>query len=63
MDVFKQHFAAYMTLVQLTKTLTELVKNGQNELAYTLKMFCEMKEKERDYIENVMPGYLANNNK
>lgn len=62
MEEFKQHFAAYMMIVQLTKTLKEQVDAGIKDLTYALKLFEEMKEKERDYIENVMPGYLANKN-
>lgn len=62
MEEFKQHFAAYMMIITITRSIKEQVNAGVKELEYALEMFENIKEMERDYIENKMPGFLANNN-
>lgn len=62
MEEFKQHFAAYMMIISITRSIKEQVNAGAKELEYSLEMFENIKEMERDYIENKLPGFLANNN-
>lgn len=51
MDEFQQHFAAYMMIMRLTKEIKEYVESGMHHFDYTLKLFEELKERERDYFE------------
>lgn len=62
MEEFKQHFTAYMIIVSFTREIKEQVNAGVKELEYVLEMFENIKEMERDYIENKIPGLIPKNN-
>lgn len=62
MEELKQHFAAYLMIITITRSIKEQVNAGAKEFDYALEMFENIKQMERDYIENKLPGFLANNN-